>query len=108
MKMMQTFPRTRNRERGAVAVVVAFAWTALFGMAVLAVDFGYLYAKRRGVQAAADVALRASMPDWVSGYPNGLSAAGTKARAVANANGFSCANQPVVRGANSRIRSGRT
>lgn len=89
MKKMQTFPRSRNRERGAVAVVVAFAWTALFGMAVLAVDFGYLYAKRRGVQAAADIALRASMPGWVSNYPNGYSSATNTARNVANANGFS-------------------
>lgn len=89
MKKMQQFPGTRNRERGAIAVVVAVAWTALFSMAVLAVDFGYLYAKRRGIQAAADVALHAAMPTWVANYPNGYSAATSKARAVANANNFS-------------------
>ena len=37
-------------------------WTALFGMAVMAVDFGYLYTKKRGLQSAADAALLASMP----------------------------------------------
>ena len=46
---MKNLPMTstrRNRERGAVAIMIAFMWTALFGMAVMAVDFGYLYTKR--------------------------------------------------------------
>jgi hypothetical protein len=88
MKNTPTRPNLRSRERGAIAVVVAFAWTALFGMAVLAVDFGYLYAKRRGVQTVADQALRAAMPTWVNGYPNGFSTARDKARSVANRNGY--------------------
>ena len=33
-------------------------WTALFGMAVVAVDFGYLYTKKRSMQAVADAALK--------------------------------------------------
>ena len=37
-------------------------WTALFGMAVMAVDFGYLYTKKRGIQSVADSALKAAMP----------------------------------------------
>lgn len=88
MRTMPTLPNRRNRELGAIAIIIAFAWTALFGMAVLAIDFGYLYAKRRGVQAVADAALRASMPTWVDAYPSGLSAATAKANLVASANGY--------------------
>jgi hypothetical protein len=88
MKKMPKLPNVRNRELGAVAIVIAFAWTALFGMAVLAIDFGYLYAKRRGVQSVADAALRGSMPTWVQGYPSGLTAATILANNVTAANGY--------------------
>jgi hypothetical protein len=89
MKNLPMLPDVRNRERGAVAVVVAFAWTALFGMAVLAIDFGYLYAKRRGVQAVADAALRSAMPIWSANYPSGFNAADTQAKRVTSANLYS-------------------
>ena len=79
MRTMPTLPNKRNRELGAIAIIIAFAWTALFGMAVLAIDFGYLYAKRRGVQSVADAALRGSMPTWVRAIPNGYSGATAKA-----------------------------
>src|SRR5215468_10696916 len=89
MKNLPTLPFMRNRERGAVAIVVAFTWTALFGMAVLAIDFGYLYAKRRGAQAAADARLKISMPTWVSNYPTGGSQANSKATGAASSFGYS-------------------
>jgi len=88
MRTMPTLPNKRNSELGAIAIIIAFAWTALFGMAVLAIDFGYLYAKRRGVQSVADAALRASMQTWVDAYPSGLSAATAKANVVTSANGY--------------------
>ncbi|HMF43125.1 MAG TPA: Tad domain-containing protein, partial [Polyangia bacterium] len=79
MKNKPMLLNLRDHERGAVAIVVAFTWTALFGMAVLAIDFGYLYAKRRGLQAAADGLLKVSMPDWVRLYPSGWSTANNDA-----------------------------
>src|SRR5262245_49156373 len=88
MKNMRELSKLRNRERGAVANIVAFAWTALFGMAVLAIDFGYLYTKRRGVQAVADAAVRAAMPTFANNGSSGLSLATPKARNVVNYNGY--------------------
>ncbi len=34
--------------------MIAVMWTALFGLAVVAVDFGYLYTKKRSLQSVAD------------------------------------------------------
>src|SRR3954469_18397728 len=85
MKKRPILPVKRNHELGAVVILVAVMWTALFGMAVLAVDFGYLYTKRRGTQAVADAAVRAAMPVYVS---NGMTLATVRARAVATANGY--------------------
>ena len=80
MKKLPMLPVKRNHELGAVVVLVAVMWTALFGMAVLAVDFGYLYTKRRGTQAVADAAVRAAMPTFMK---NGFNAALTPATTVA-------------------------
>jgi hypothetical protein len=90
MKKMPMFPGSRNRQLGAVAVVVGFVWTALFGMAVLAIDFGYLYAKRRGVQAVADAALRSAMPIYSAGNggTSAFAGASTRVHSVANGNGY--------------------
>jgi len=85
MKKRPLLPAKRNHELGSVVILVAVMWTALFGMAVLAVDFGYLYTKRRGVQAVADAAVRAAMPIYMT---NGLTLAAARARAVATANGY--------------------
>jgi Flp pilus assembly protein TadG len=79
----------RNRERGSVAILIAFMWTALFGMAVVAVDFGYLYTKRRNVQAVADSAVTAAMPVLAGGSQSGATA---RAQGVANANNFTGAD----------------
>jgi Flp pilus assembly protein TadG len=84
MKNLPRLSDARNRERGAVAMLVAVMWTTLFGMAVLAIDFGYLYTKRRNLQAIADSAVRAAMPVYVPGQ---LTPANGRASAIANANG---------------------
>jgi hypothetical protein len=89
---MNNLPMTsspRNRERGSVAILIAFMWTALFGMAVVAVDFGYLYTKRRNVQAVADAAVTAAMPVLAGGSQTGATA---RAQGVANANNFTGAD----------------
>ena len=77
----------RNRERGSVAIMIAFMWTTLFGMAVVAVDFGYLYTQRRGIQAAADAAVTAGMP-ILAGPTHDQSAAMARAHLIANQNNF--------------------
>jgi hypothetical protein len=85
---MKNLPMTlthRDRERGAIALLVAVMWTALFGMAVVAVDFGYLYTKKRGMQGAVDGALKAAMPVFKA---NGASQAQTRAQQVALLSGF--------------------
>jgi hypothetical protein len=86
MKNLRETSKARNRELGSVAILIAFMWTTLFGMAVVAVDFGYLYTKRRNIQAAADAAITAGMPLLAKHNQTG---AVTRATAVANANGFS-------------------
>jgi hypothetical protein len=90
MKNLRMTLTPRDRERGAVALLVAVMWTALFGMAVMAVDFGYLYTKKRGMQGAVDGALKAAMPAFqaAGGGSAGASAAQNRARAVALLSGF--------------------
>ena len=95
MKNKPMLLNLRDHERGAVAIVVAFTWTALFGVAVLAIDFGYLYAKRRGLQTAADGLLKLSMPDWVRLYPSGLSQANSDATNTTNVQAFNVSASEV-------------
>lgn len=84
---MTTFTH-RDRERGAVALMIAVMWTALFGMAVMAVDFGYLYTKKRALQSAVDTALDAAMPVFRA---NGQTPAQNRATAVAQLSGYTAA-----------------
>ena len=86
MKNLRMTFNHRDRERGSIAILVTIMWTALFGMAVMAVDFGYLYTKKRGLQSAADAALLASMPAFMA--QNSSRAHDTAIR-VAGLNGFS-------------------
>jgi hypothetical protein len=86
---MKNLPLTlnlRDRERGAVALVIAVMWMALFGMAVMAVDFGYLYTKKRGLQSVADAVLRGTMPMYLTGGLN--TATQNRATQIAGLNGF--------------------
>jgi hypothetical protein len=100
----------RDRERGAVALLIAVMWTALFGMAVVAVDFGYLYTKKRGLQDATDAALKSAMPIYQS---SGFNAAASRARQVAQVAGYVdggsttvTIDEPVI-GTQLRVRIGR-
>ena len=65
--------------------MIAVMWTALFGMAVVAVDFGYLYTKKRGLQSVADSSLKAAMPVYRT---QGVTAAQTRARDIARLSGY--------------------
>jgi Flp pilus assembly protein TadG len=74
----------RNPERGAIAIVVAALWMTLFGLAAFAVDVGYQYTTKRGLQTAADAAVMAGMPSLRASPTTAQS----KATAMAAANGF--------------------
>ncbi|QOI62580.1 Tad domain-containing protein [Arthrobacter sp. TES] len=56
-----------NRERGAVAVIVAGAMVVLLGFAALAVDVGSIYAEKAQLQNGADAAALAVATDCASG-----------------------------------------
>jgi hypothetical protein len=103
MKNLTKTRTVRNAERGAIAIVIAAMWTTLFGIAALAVDFGYLYTRQRGLQAISDAAVSAAMPVYRT---SGFNPASTRATAVANANNVTGAitvavDEPV---ANSQLR----
>jgi Flp pilus assembly protein TadG len=57
----------RDRERGAVAVVVALLMVPMIGFTALAVDIGHVYAQRARLQTAADAAALAVAQDCARG-----------------------------------------
>src|SRR5688572_5928528 len=85
MKNLTKTRTVRNAERGAIAIVIAAMWTTLFGIAALAVDFGYLYTRQRGLQAVSDAAVTAAMPTYKL---SGFNPAQIRALSVLSANGF--------------------
>jgi hypothetical protein len=86
MKSQRLTMNLRDRERGAVAIVIGVMWTALFGLAVMAVDFGYLYTKKRNLQSVADAVLKGSMPLYVSS--GNSSQTQLRAAAIAHLSGY--------------------
>jgi Flp pilus assembly protein TadG len=112
---MKNLPATCNRrdhERGAVVLMIAVLWTALFGMAVVAVDFGYLYTKKRGIQSVADSALKAAMPVYRT---QGVTAAQARATQIARLSGYEAGVKDTtvefaepVPGTQFRVTIGRT
>jgi hypothetical protein len=74
----------RDRQRGAVAIVVAAILVGLFAMAALAVDAGFMYQSQRGLQTAADAAVMAGLPTMSTA--NAIAMAGT------NGSGYPTAN----------------
>ncbi|WP_230944444.1 pilus assembly protein TadG-related protein [Burkholderia territorii] len=55
-------PMRRRRQKGAVAITVAFMMSILLGFAALAIDVGYLFVVRNELQNAADAAALAGAP----------------------------------------------
>lgn len=78
----------RRSDRGSILIMVAFLMTALFGMAALAVDAGFLYQSRQRMQAAADAAVMAGLPSLASSAA-AQTAAKTAAANIASSCGFS-------------------
>lgn len=91
--------RRGQREEGAVAVIVAFAMTALLSMAALSVDIGMAYTDAAAAQNAADVAALAAAQQ----LPVAVDDADAAARVVATAreylakNGFEAEDDCQIR-----------
>jgi hypothetical protein len=85
---------TYNPHRaGKVIVLVALALTAIFGLAAMSLDGGFLYFAQREAQATADAAAMAAASDLFTHYPQNSGTdpdgtAATAAQTVATANGF--------------------
>ena len=92
MKQIKRKQSERLPERGAVAILLAFFLTTLFGFAAFAVDMGFRYTRSRMLQAVADAAVSAGMPALVAGN---ATTAGTNATNMAMANGYSGANATI-------------
>jgi len=69
----------RRSDSGAMAILLAASMVFLFGLAALAVDAGFMYTRRAGLQSAADAAA-------LAGARGGLST--TRAAMMATANGY--------------------
>jgi Flp pilus assembly protein TadG len=84
----------RHPATGSVTILVAVLWTALFGMAAMAIDVGHMYLSRRNLQEVADAAVMAGLPS--------LSASATTARsrasAMAQQNGYTSSNVTTTTG----------
>jgi Flp pilus assembly protein TadG len=76
--------RDANRERGAIAIVMAVTLTILFAMAALAVDAGFLYTRQRSLQTIADTAALSG----AKSLSVSASAAISRAQALATKNGY--------------------
>lgn len=82
---MKTGASLKNRQGGAVAIMVGFSIFLLIGMAALVVDLGHLYLARTGLQNAADAAALSGAKQ-LDGTAEGIccedGTAGTKLSAV--------------------------
>jgi hypothetical protein len=92
MKQIKRTQPQRSPERGAVAILLAFFLTTLFGFAAFSIDMGFRYTRFRMLQAVADASVSAGMPALVAGNAN---TAGTNATNMAMANGYSGANATI-------------
>ncbi|WP_161957082.1 pilus assembly protein TadG-related protein [Aestuariivirga litoralis] len=90
---MKTFVH-RQRERGAVAIIVAVALVGLMVLAAAAIDLGRAYLIRSDLQIAVDSAAKAAAADALE-QPLGITEAEKKARAKATVIAFFKANYNI-------------
>lgn len=76
--------RSRRDERGVIGAMVAISLVVIVGMLALGVDFGFMFAKRRGMVGANDAAALAFAESCA--LKEGLAAAEAKAPELATAN----------------------
>lgn len=96
----------RQRQRGAIAIMVGFLIIALIGMLGIVIDLGHLYVRKTELQNAADAAALAGARQ-LNGQAGGISAAAASAIAIAAANASDLGKSAVAI-TNAQIRFGPT
>lgn len=91
---MKTGMSLKNRQGGAVAVMVGFSIVLLVGFLAMVIDLGHLYVAKTELQNAADAAALAGARE-LNGSKLGVQNAITAAVAVARKNNFDLQNKPV-------------
>lgn len=91
---MKTRASLKNRQGGAVAVMVGFSIVLLVGFLAMVIDLGHLYIAKTELQNGADAAALAGAKELV-GSKLGVQNAITAAVAVARKNNFDLQNKPV-------------
>lgn len=71
-----------HEEDGAIIIFYAVLLPIILAFAAFAVDFGFSYGRKGGMQAAADAAAMAGALQFVSNNPSGLSAASNTLEAI--------------------------
>lgn len=96
----------RQKQRGAISIMVGFTIVALIGFLGIVIDLGHLYARKTELQNAADAAALAGARQ-LNGTAAGISAAVTRAVAIAAANASDLGRTPVAI-AEAQVRFGPT
>ncbi len=91
---METGARLKNRQGGAVAIMVGFSIFLLIGFLAMVIDLGHLYIAKTELQNGADAAALAGAKE-LDGSAPGVQDAITAAVAVARKNNFDLQNKPV-------------
>ena len=84
----------RRRADGQILVIFALSIVTLLGFAGLAIDGGSTFAQQRDQQTASDLAALAAANDFL--LTNNETTATTRARAVADANGYTHAGDGTI------------
>ena len=94
---MKTGANLKNRQRGAVAVMVGVSMVLFIGLLAMVIDLGHLYVAKTGLQNAADAAALAGVKE-LDGTSDGVTSARNKAIAAARLNTFfaNSGQEPVV------------
>jgi Flp pilus assembly protein TadG len=87
-------PARETRADGQILVIFALSIVTLLGFAGLAIDGGSTFAQQRDQQTASDLAALAAANDFL--LTNNETTATTRARAVADANGYTHAGDGTV------------
>ena len=92
---MQFSSGSRQKQRGAVAIMVGFLLVALIGLLGIVIDLGHLYVRKTELQNAADAAALAGVRA-LNGAAAGIDTAVTNAITMAAANASDLGKTPVT------------
>jgi Flp pilus assembly protein TadG len=95
MSAMQFSSGSRQKQRGAVAIMVGILLVALIGLLGIVIDLGHLYVRKTELQNAADAAALAGVRA-LNGAAAGIDTAVTNAITMAAANASDLGKTPVT------------